>query len=135
MSWLDESVVEAFAEYAEEAFKAFPEVKNWVTFNEPASICNLGYGVAAFAPGHKSKHGHIDCSHNLLKAHGLAVEKFCALETPTSDVHSDKQIGIVLDYKWAYPEDPDSEDDKKASALDVDNVLGVWTEPIFATGD
>jgi len=48
---------------------------------------------------------------------------------------SDGQIGIVLDYKWAYPEDPDSEDDKKAAALDVDNVLGVWAEPIFVSGD
>merc|ERR1711998_271498 len=39
------------------------------------------------------------------------------------------------DYKWAYPEDPDSEDDKMAAALDTDNVLGAWAEPIFVSGD
>jgi len=129
LSWLQESSVEAFAEYAEAAFKAFPEVKNWATFNEPNSICSLGYAVAAFAPGHKSKHGHIDCAHNVLKSHAMAVEKYRAMNV------SGGQIGIVLDYKWAYPEDPDSEDDKMAAQLDVDNVLGVWAEPIFMTGD
>lgn len=104
-------------------------MKNWATFNEPNSICSLGYAVAAFAPGHKSKHGHIDCAHNVLKSHAKAVEKYRAMKV------SGGQIGIVLDYKWAYPEDPDSEDDKLAARLDVDNVLGVWAEPIFMTGD
>jgi beta-glucosidase len=129
LSWVSTpSVVEAFADYAEVAFKSFPEVKNWVTFNEPNSVCSLGYAVAAFAPGHASKHGHIDCAHNILKSHAKAVERYRSMQLGG-------KIGIVLDYKWAYPEDPDSDDDNKAAKLDIDNVLGVWAEPIFVSGD
>jgi beta-glucosidase len=44
------------------------------------------------------------------------------------------QIGIVLDYKWAFPK-TDSDDDQRAAKYDRDNVMGFWAEPIFLTGD
>jgi len=41
-----------FAYFAEVAYKHFaPYAQYWVTFNEPLSICQLGYGIGIFAPG------------------------------------------------------------------------------------
>lgn len=125
LSWLNENVVEQFADYAEAAFKAFPEVDNWATFNEPNSVCSLGYGGGWFAPGHRSKTGPVECAHNVLKAHAEAVHRFRHDKT-----NHGKQIGIVLDYKWAYPK-TQTQEDKKAAMWDTDNVLGVWADPIF----
>jgi len=127
LSWLEDSVVPAFVEYAELAFDSFQDVNDWATFNEPNSVCSLGYGQAAFAPGHKETTGAVKCSHHVLQAHALAVQSF-------RQKRPDSQIGIVLDYKWAYPQ-TDSDDDKRAADFDRDNVLGVFAEPIFLTGD
>jgi beta-glucosidase/6-phospho-beta-glucosidase/beta-galactosidase len=127
LSWLEDSVVPAFVEYAELAFKSFPMVKDWATFNEPQSVCSLGYAQGWFAPGHQETTGAVRCSHHILQAHALAVESFRRMQT-------DGQIGIVLDYKFAYPL-TDSEDDRRAAAFDRDNVVGIFAEPIFLTGD
>lgn len=44
--------VKDFAYYAEAVFKALaPYTDQFVTFNEPLSICQLGYGISLFAPG------------------------------------------------------------------------------------
>jgi beta-glucosidase/6-phospho-beta-glucosidase/beta-galactosidase len=127
LSWLNEAVVDEFEAYATAAFEAFPQVKNWATFNEPNSVCSLGYAIGAFAPGHKSTTDHLVCGHNILKSHMKAVAKY-------REKYSG-QVGIVLDYKWAYPRDPKNENDQKAAGWDRDNVLGFWAEPIFKTGD
>merc|ERR1712194_840849 len=95
--------------------------------NEPNSICSLGYAIGAFAPGHKGTSGHVVCGHHILKAHAKAVQTF-------REKKRAGKIGIVLDYKWAYP-GTDSADDKKAAEHDRDGVLGFWADPIFLTGD
>jgi beta-glucosidase/6-phospho-beta-glucosidase/beta-galactosidase len=127
LSWLNETVVDEFDAYAKAAFESFPTVKNWATFNEPNSVCSLGYAIGAFAPGHKSTTDHLVCGHHILLSHAKAVAAY--RET------YDGQIGIVLDYKWAYPQDPNSENDNKAAAWDRDNVMGFWADPIFKSGD
>ena len=73
LSWLNATVVDEFVSYATVALKNFPEIKNWATFNEPNSLCSLGYAVGAFAPGHKETAGSVKCGHNLLLAHANAV--------------------------------------------------------------
>jgi beta-glucosidase/6-phospho-beta-glucosidase/beta-galactosidase len=42
-----------FAYFAEVMYEALLPlgVKKWLTFNEPLSICHLGYGIGIFAPG------------------------------------------------------------------------------------
>jgi len=127
LSWLEDDVVDAFVDYANLAFDSFPEVTDWTTFNEPNSVCSLGYAIGAFAPGHKSTTGHIKCGHNILKAHAKSVQSFRSKK-------QGGQIGIVLDYKWSYPK-TNTEDDRRAAEYDRDNVLGFWADPIFLTGD
>merc|ERR1712137_1510008 len=130
LSWLNDTVVDEYAAFAVEAFKAFPTVKHWATFNEPNSVCSLGYSIGAFAPGHKSTTDHLVCGHNILRSHAKAVAAYREEYAGQTG-----QIGIVLDYKWAYPQDASNDDDQKAAAWDRDNVMGFWAEPIFKTGD
>jgi beta-glucosidase/6-phospho-beta-glucosidase/beta-galactosidase len=52
--FLDPQVAADFTNYADIAFREFgPYVKHWLTFNEPMSICQLGYGIGVHAPGHE----------------------------------------------------------------------------------
>lgn len=128
LSFLNETVVEEFAQYATLAFEEFhTDVTDWATFNEPTSICSLGYSIGAFAPGHKSTTDHLVCGTHLLLAHARAVEIFRAGNHPG-------QIGIVLDYKWTYP-DVDTDEARQMAQWDRDNVLGFWADPIFGSGD
>jgi beta-glucosidase/6-phospho-beta-glucosidase/beta-galactosidase len=127
LSWLDETVVGAFEDYANLMFNEFPEIKQWVTFNEPSSICPPGYATGIFAPGHKSTTDHLKCSHNLLRAHARTVKSF-------RDKQIKGEIGIILNYDWAYPKSK-SDDDKKAAEYDRDSIVGIWAHPIFIDGD
>ena len=129
LSFLEENVVDEFVEYATMVFEEFhDDVKDWATFNEPTSTCSLGYAIGAFAPGHKSTTDHLVCGKNLLMAHAGAVKAF-------RDGEYEGQIGIVLDYKWAYPDDETDEEAIQMAQWDRDNVVGFWADPIFKTGD
>ena len=129
LSFLRDEFTEEFAKYATLVFEEFSEdVSDWATFNEPASTCFLGYAIGAFAPGHKSTTDHLVCGHNLLLGHAKAVQIFRENKYPG-------QIGIVLDYKWTYPDDPSDEEDTAMAQWDRDNVVGFWADPIFKTGD
>jgi beta-glucosidase/6-phospho-beta-glucosidase/beta-galactosidase len=63
-----------------------------------------------------------------LLSHARAVETFRKNKYPG-------QIGIILDYKWVYPDNASSAEDLELSQLDRDNVLGIYADPIFGTGD
>lgn len=46
-------------------------------FNEPMSICQLGYGIGVFAPGKQGgTAAQYKCGHHLLIAHGKAVQLY-----------------------------------------------------------
>jgi beta-glucosidase len=129
LSFLQENVVDEFVKYATMVFAEFhDDVKDWATFNEPTSTCSLGYAIGAFAPGHKSTTDHLKCGKNLLMAHAGAVKVF-------RDQGYEGQIGIVLDYKWAYPDDENDPEAIEMAQWDRDNVVGFWADPIFKTGD
>jgi beta-glucosidase/6-phospho-beta-glucosidase/beta-galactosidase len=50
--WLNASIVDNFARYAEACFAAFGEhVKHWLTLNEPLTVSTNGYLAGAHAPG------------------------------------------------------------------------------------
>jgi len=126
---LEDNVVEEFVKYATMVFDEFhDDVTDWATFNEPTSTCSLGYAIGAFAPGHKSTTDHLVCGKNLLMAHAGAVKVF-------RDNEYTGQIGIVLDYKWAYPDDETDAEAIEMAQWDRDNVVGFWADPIFKTGD
>jgi beta-glucosidase len=75
--WVNRDVADWFADYAEVMFRALGDrVPMWATLNEPWVVTDAGYLHGVHAPGHKSRKETPLASHNLLRAHGAAVERF-----------------------------------------------------------
>ncbi|XP_047313590.1 beta-glucosidase 44-like [Impatiens glandulifera] len=108
---LNRQVVKDFTDYAEFCFMTFGDrVKNWLTFNEPRVIAQLGHDDGSHAPGRCSK-PYGNCSegnsgtepyivaHNILLSHASAVQKY---REEYQGVQGGR-IGIVLDFTWYQP--------------------------------
>lgn len=102
--WLNREVADWFAEYASTLYRALDgRVKKWVTLNEPWVITDGGYLHGALAPGHRSRFEAPIASHNLMRAHGAAVQAYRA--------EGRHQIGLVVNIepKYAASETADDE--------------------------
>lgn len=121
--WLSYSTAEAFAKFAEVCFEAFGDrVDHWMTFNENWCTAVLGYGTGLFAPGRISETDPYVVGHNLLLAHGLAVQSFRRGEYAG-------QIGIANNCDFREPL-TDSEDDRAAAQESLEFFYGWLTDPV-----
>lgn len=94
--WLNRDCADWFAEYARVLYRALDgRVKKWVTLNEPWVITDGGYLHGALAPGHRSKYEAPIASHNLMRAHGAAVQAYRA--------EGQHEIGLVVNIEPKYP--------------------------------
>ncbi|HKA25574.1 MAG TPA: family 1 glycosylhydrolase, partial [Candidatus Eisenbacteria bacterium] len=94
--WVNRDVASWFADYAEVVFRALGDrVPMWATLNEPWVVTDAGYLHGVHAPGHKSRKETPLASHNLLRAHGAAVERYRGLARG--------RIGIVVNLE---PKEP-----------------------------
>ncbi|KAK1281279.1 Beta-glucosidase 44 [Acorus gramineus] len=111
---LNRKVVDAYADFADFCFKIFGDrVKNWMTFNEPGVVADLGYDNGFFAPGRCSnpygKTGSCTegdstrepyiVTHNLILCHAAAVQRYREKYQATQK----GRIGILLDFIWYEP--------------------------------
>ena len=98
--WLNADSAGWFADYATLMYRTLGDrVPLWSTLNEPWVVVDAGYVHGVHAPGLRdARHGPL-AAHNLLRAHGLAVQAFRA--------ELRQQIGIVVNLE---PKDPASED-------------------------
>jgi beta-glucosidase len=88
--WPNPDIAQWFADYARVAFRAFGDrVPMWATLNEPWVVVDGGYVHGALAPGLRDLSAAARAAHNLLRAHGTAVQAFRA-ESPPG------RIGIVF---------------------------------------
>ena len=121
--WLSYSTAEAFAKFAEVCFEAFGDrVEHWMTFNENWCTAVLGYGTGLFAPGRISETDPYVVGHNLLLAHGLAVQSFRRGEYAG-------QIGIANNCDFREPL-TDSEEDRAAAQESLEFFYGWLTDPV-----
>ena len=94
--WLNRDCADWFAEYGRVLYRALDgRVKKWVTLNEPWVITDGGYLHGALAPGHRSKYEAPIASHNLMRAHGAAVQAYRA--------EGKHEIGLVVNIEPKYP--------------------------------
>ncbi len=104
--WLNRDCADWFAEYGRVLYRALDgRVKKWVTLNEPWVISDGGYLHGALAPGHRNRFEAPIASHNLMRAHGAAVQAYRA--------EGKHQIGLVVNLEPKYPAS-DSDEDKAA---------------------
>ncbi len=94
--WLNPDVADWFADYARLLVRALGDrVPRWVTLNEPWVVADGGYLRGALAPGHRNLYEAPIAGHNLLRAHGMAVQA-CRAE-------GGRQIGLVVNLEPKYP--------------------------------
>lgn len=94
--WLNPDSAEWFADYARSLFRALGDrVKLWVTLNEPWVVVDGGYLHGGLAPGQRNPFGAPHAAHNLLRAHGRAVQAYRA--------EGRHHIGLVVNLEPKYP--------------------------------
>lgn len=128
--WLNRQIADDYADYARLCFERFGDrVKHWITLNEPWVVAILGYGQKVFAPGRSSHSEPYLAAHNLLRAHGQAVQVY-----RSEFAHQGGCIGITNNCDWR---EPLSEDPRDVAAAEraLDFYIGWFADPIFAHGD
>jgi beta-glucosidase len=115
--WTNPDIAGWFADYASLMYRTLGDrVDMWATLNEPWVVVDGGYVHGVMAPGHRNLHEAALAGHNLLRAHGTAVQAYRA------DQHG--RIGIVVNLE---PKEPasDSTDDIAATAR-ADAYMNRW---------
>ena len=121
--WHNRDVADWFAEYAHVAFRAFDDrVPKWVTLNEPWVIMDGGYVSNVLAPGHCNFREAPIVTHNLLRAHGSAVQAYRA--------DGKHEIGLVVNLEPKYPAS-DSAEDLAATARADAYMNRQYLDPVF----
>jgi beta-glucosidase len=121
--WLNPDSSAWFAEYAALMFRRLDDrVTRWVTLNEPWVIVDGGYLHGVHAPGHRSAFEAPIASHNLLRAHGAAVQAYRA--------EGRHAVGLVVNIEPKYPAS-ESEADAGAAARADAYMNRQYLDPVF----
>ncbi|NXU52243.1 LPH hydrolase, partial [Turnix velox] len=131
--WQNESIIDAFVNYADFCFSAFGDrIKLWVTFHEPWVISYAGYGTGEHPPGITDPGGaSYKVAHTILKAHAKVWHLY-------HDKYRSQQlgkVGLVLNSDWAEPKTPSNSEDVRAAERYLQFMLGWFAHPIFVNGD
>jgi beta-glucosidase len=121
--WLNPDIAQWFADYASVVFRKLDgRVKHWVTHNEPWVIADGGYLHGVLAPGHRNVYEAPIATHNLLRAHGAAVQAYRAT--------GKHRIGLVVNLEPKYGATPGTED--RAATARADAYMNrQYLDPVF----
>lgn len=116
--WLNKDSIEWFNEYAGLIFDRYRgKVPYYITFNEINTFIDLGYLQGIFAPGIKDEKCKLQACHNVLLAHGKAVELFRSMNI-------DAKIGLAVDIWQRLPES--YKDYRKAESENAKNHFWIY---------
>ena len=101
--WLNRDIANWFADYADIVFRRFDDrIRLWATHNEPWVVSDNGYLHGTAAPGHRNRFEAPIATHNLMRAHGAAVQAYRATGR--------HQIGLVVNIEPKYAASESAED-------------------------
>jgi beta-glucosidase len=124
--WTNRDSAGWFADYAWVVFRCLADrVPLWTTINEPWVIMDAGYVHGVHAPGRRMFDVAPQVAHNLLRAHGAAVQAYRA------EAH--RQIGLVVNLE---PKDPasDATADRDATERADAYMNRYFLDPLFGKG-
>ena len=121
--WLNPDVSKWFADYAAIMFRKLDDrVKMWTTLNEPWVVTDGGYLHGALAPGHRNRFEAPIATHQLLRAHGAAVQAYRS--------EGKHRIGVVVNLEPKYPAS-DEPADRAATARADAYMNRQYLDPIL----
>lgn len=121
--WLNPDSAGWFADYAQVVFRKLDDrVGLWATLNEPWVMCDAGYLHGVHAPGHRSLYEAPIAAHNLLRAHGAAVQAYRA--------EGRNNIGIVVNLEPKHPATQTPEDLAATARADA-YMNRQFLDPVF----
>ena len=121
--WLNPDIAAWFAEYAQVMFRRLDgRVKLWATLNEPWVVTDGGYLHGVLAPGHRSRFEAPIATHQLMRAHGMAVKAYRA--------EGRHQIGLVVNLEPKYPASTSAEDVAATQRADA-YMNRQYLDPVF----
>ncbi|TFK50504.1 glycoside hydrolase family 1 protein [Heliocybe sulcata] len=130
--FLGPQIVDDFVNYAKTVFAAYKgRVTTWYTFNEPRVFCSqiAGYPFNASLPtGVNSTMAPFICSYYVVKAHVAAVKAFREMGMPG-------EIAYKNDDFVGPPWRANSTDDIEAVERHAAFQIGVFSDPVYTTGD
>ncbi|XP_026738673.1 myrosinase 1-like [Trichoplusia ni] len=126
--WTNPIIADYFVDYARVLLDNFGDtVKVWLTFNEPLTFCENGYGGDDAPGGRSSGFEDYMCGHNVLRAHGMVYRMFDQkYRKITKGV-----MGITNVFPWIEPATTSREDQKAADAA-RQFMFGWYANPIFS---
>ncbi|CAH0695549.1 unnamed protein product [Spodoptera exigua] len=130
--WTNPIMADYFVDYARVLLDTFgDEVRIWLTFNEPYSFCEDGYGGLDAPAANSSGFEDYMCGHNVLRAHGMVYRMFDNEYREKIGGH----MGITLDFAWLEPATT-SVEDQQAAETARQFYFGWFAHPIFSeSGD
>ena len=122
--WANREIIRWYSLYCLAVMQRFDGlVEKWITFNEPWVACFEGYYTGNFAPGIRDFSTALLAAHNMLCAHGEAVNQF-------RNRGIKGEIGITLNLSPKQPQS-DREADRSA-AVRRDGYANRWfLDPVF----
>jgi beta-glucosidase len=124
--WLNRDIADWFADYATTMFDALGDrVQMWSTLNEPWVVTDGGYLTGVLAPGHANLFEAPVATHNLMRSHGMGVERF-----RSSKAAKNGKIGIAINLAPKYPASESPEDIDAARREDV-YMNRQYLDPVF----
>ncbi|KAM0787237.1 hypothetical protein ACM66B_006474 [Microbotryomycetes sp. NB124-2] len=125
--------------YSDILFRRYGQkVTRWITINEPGQFCHRQLPNPIFnattPAGITPENAQWVCVHNMLKAHGAAVQHFRYLQKK-GIVRKDAQISYKADEHWPLPYRAGNAEDLKAAQRHADFNLGIFAQPVFGDGD
>ncbi len=124
--WLNPDIAKWFGDYAATMFEALGDrVEMWSTLNEPWVVTDGGYLSGVLAPGHSNLFEAPIATHNLLRSHGTAVERF-----RSSKAGKKGKIGITVNLEPKYPAS-DSPEDLAATRRADAYMNRQFLDPVF----
>jgi beta-glucosidase len=110
--WLNRDIAHWFTDYATIMFRALGDrVPMWATLNEPWVVVDAGYLTGVHAPGHRNLFEAPIAAHNLMRAHGAAVQAYRA--------EASQSIGLVVNIEPKYAASGDPADLAATSRADA----------------
>jgi beta-glucosidase len=121
--WVNPDVAGWFGDYTElMARRLGDRVRMWSTLNEPWVVVDAGYLHGVHAPGQRSAYDAVRAAHNLLRAHGTAVQAYRA--------NADGRIGIVVNLEPKVAA-TDSEQDREATVRADAYMNRFYLDPVL----